>query len=187
MGHSVHVEIRGQLVRKVLSFKHLHHWDKTQVFYSDQKCFYILSRFLWLYKMLLLLLFVCLFVFISLVLKIILFIYSRCCPLSVPTPRAPHPILPPLCLWEGILHLFLSNRHPPSLKSLKRPIFSHWGQTRQSSAKHMLWVSDQVVHAAWLVAQSLGTPRNLGKLQLLTFLWGGGPLSALSIHHLNPS
>ena len=36
-----------------------------------------------------------------------------------------------------------------------RHIFSHWGQTRQSSAVYVLGASYQLVHAAWLVAYCL--------------------------------
>ena len=40
-----------------------------------------------------------------------------------------------------------------------RYIFSHWGQTRQSSAVNVLGASYQLVYAAWVVAQCL---RDLG-------------------------
>lgn len=52
-----------------------------------------------------------------------------------------------------------------------RTIFSHWDQTRQSSAMYKCGASNQPVHAAWLVAHSLGAPRGPGYLRLLVFLW----------------
>jgi hypothetical protein len=52
----------------------------------------------------------------------------------------------------------------PGTSSLSgvRYFFSHWGQTRQSSAIYMSGVSYHLVHAAWLVAQCLSNLRGPG-------------------------
>jgi hypothetical protein len=83
-------------------------------------------------------------------------------PKDVPTPLPPHLPTP----WGS---------------SLLRVgcIFSHWGQTIQSSALYVLGTSYQLVYAAWLVAQCLRDLRGPELLKLLVFLWGHLPLQLL--------
>jgi hypothetical protein len=83
--------------------------------------------------------------------------------------------LPPVSKRMSLpLHPHTTRPLPSWASSLSRVrcVFSHWGQTRQSSAVYVSEVSYQLVYAAWLVAQCLRALGGPGQLKLLVFLWG---------------
>jgi hypothetical protein len=64
---------------------------------------------------------------------------------------------------DGPLPSFQVSSFPgTSVLSRIRYIFSHYGQTRQSSAIHVSGALDQFMYTTWLLAQCLGAPRGPG-------------------------
>jgi hypothetical protein len=53
-----------------------------------------------------------------------------------------------------------------------RLIFFHPKPAQAVFAIYVSGTSDQLLCAVWLMAQYLGAPRGLGKMNLLVFLWG---------------
>jgi hypothetical protein len=92
-------------------------------------------------------------------------------------------------IWKFLIPFFLPtptlpySRPPHSLEPQVSPtvwcFFSHWGQTRQSSAIYVLGAFDQLGYAAWLVAQCLRDLRGPDWLRMLVFLWGCPPPQSL--------
>ena len=78
-------------------------------------------------------------------------------PFSVTPPQTPHPILPPLCLYEGApllthhscLTSLTSNYGALSLHRTK-DLACHWYQIRQSSATYEAGAKDPSMYTFWL-------------------------------------
>jgi hypothetical protein len=99
-----------------------------------------------------------------------LFVYYLCIfqallPLPVPPPTG-HSIPPPTAPLPGL-------PFPVALVlSRIRLIFFHPKPAQAVFAIYVSGTSDQLLCAVWLMAQYLGAPRGLGKMNLLVFLWG---------------
>ena len=86
-------------------------------------------------------------------------------PLTVSHPIPPSPISKRMSLPPQPPSHQTSPLPGASGLSQVRCIFSHWGQTRQTSAVYASGASYQLVYAAWLVAQCLRDLRESGLVE----------------------